>query len=93
MLKIQLDGNFHSDYKQFIEDYPSLLKDTKQRIDWFIKNSNDTRLKNHALRKRMKGKFAFSITGDIRIVFEWLGKRTVRFLAIGGHKKVYTRKI
>ena len=39
----------------------------------------------------MKGKFAFSITNDIRIIYEWLGKNTVRFLAIGGHKKVYTQ--
>ncbi len=39
----------------------------------------------------MKGKFAFSITGDMRIIYEWLGKNTVRFLAIGGHKKVYTQ--
>jgi len=40
----------------------------------------------------MKGKFAFSITDDIRIVYEWLGKSTVRFLAIGEHEKVYTSK-
>ncbi|MBI2086543.1 hypothetical protein HYT74_04330 [Candidatus Daviesbacteria bacterium] len=56
------------------------------------KNPQDTRLKNHSLTGRMIGKWAFSITGDIRIVYEWLGKTAVRFLAIGGHKKVYRRK-
>ncbi|EKE04961.1 MAG: hypothetical protein ACD_19C00427G0008 [uncultured bacterium] len=93
MLKIQLDGSFHVSYKQLVEDYPSLTQEIEKRINWFRKNPDDSRLQNHALRKRMKGKFAFSITGDIRIVYEWLGKSTVRFLVIGGHKKVYTRKI
>jgi len=37
----------------------------------------------------MRGKFSFSITGDVRIVYEWLGRNEVRFLAIGGHRKVY----
>ncbi len=39
----------------------------------------------------MKGKWAFSITDDIRIVYEWKTKNVVRFLAIGGHEKVYGR--
>jgi len=39
----------------------------------------------------MKGKWAFSVTDDIRIVYEWLGKTTVRFLAIGRHSKVYKK--
>lgn len=69
-----------------------LLEEINWRIKLFAINSNDTRLGNHALIKKMKGKFAFSITGDIRIVYKWLGKNTVRFLAVGGHKKVYTRK-
>ena len=40
----------------------------------------------------MAEKWAFSITDDIRIVYEWLNKNTVRFLAIGGHNRVYKRK-
>lgn len=70
-----------------------LLDKIQYLIKLFIINTEDTRLHSHALRKRMKGKFAFSITGDIRIVYEWLGKNTVRFLAIGGHNKVYNRNL
>lgn len=68
-----------------------LLDEINWRIKLFAINSNDTRLGNHALIKRMKGKFAFRITDDIRIVYKWLGKNTVRFLAIGGHSRVYKR--
>jgi mRNA-degrading endonuclease YafQ of YafQ-DinJ toxin-antitoxin module len=57
-----------------------------------MRNPDDTRLDRHPLTKKMGGKWAFSITDDIRIVYEWLGKNTVRFLAIGKHRKVYFRK-
>lgn len=93
MLKIQVDGYFNSSYRELLKDNISIGKEIEKRISWFRNNSDDSRLQNHALRKRMQGKFAFSITGDIRIIYEWLGRNTVRFLAIGGHKKVYTRKI
>lgn len=53
MLKIRLDGNFHLSYKEFMDEYSFLNKEVEQRIDWFKKNSEDSRLDNHALRKRM----------------------------------------
>lgn len=68
---------------------PSLEKEVEKRTEWFRKNPQDTRLDNHNLTKRMEGKWAFSITDDIRIVYEWTNKTTVRFLAIGPHSKVY----
>jgi mRNA-degrading endonuclease YafQ of YafQ-DinJ toxin-antitoxin module len=39
----------------------------------------------------MKGKWAFSITDDIRIIYEWKDKNVVRFLAIGTHPEVYRK--
>ena len=65
----------------------------KKRIRWFKKNPHDTRLDNHLLTKKMIGKWAFSITDDIRIVYEWTNQTTVRFLAIGSHNKVYPRQV
>lgn len=49
----------------------------------------DTRLDSHELTKRMEGGSSFSIDGDVRVVYEWTSKNTVRFLKLGGHKKVY----
>jgi addiction module RelE/StbE family toxin len=63
----------------------------ESKVALFSKNSDDTRLKNHALKKKMKGKWAFSINSDIRIIYKHIGKNTVRFLAIGPHKKVYKK--
>lgn len=89
MVRIQLGRGFNSSYKLFVKRNPHLKREVARRIIWFRKNPADTRLANHALKRRMKGKFAFSITRDTRIIYEWLGKSTVRFLAIGGHKQVY----
>lgn len=92
MPKIIKDGNFEEMYAEVCQEDHLLESEIQQRIRWFKKNPDDTRLDNHSLTKKMAGQWAFSITGDIRIVYEWLGKATIRLLAIGGHKKVYKRK-
>ena len=89
MTKIKRTGQFDRMYKDLLKEIPELENEVDLRMTWFEKNPNDTRLDNHALHKSMKDKFAFSITDDIRIIYEWLGHNTVRFLAIGGHPVVY----
>lgn len=93
MVKIETTGKFIQQFNELRFENPELEAEINNRIHWFQKNPHDTRLKDHLLSKRMAGKRAFSITGDVRIVYEWLSKNTVRFLAIGGHKRVYKRKI
>lgn len=91
MIKIIKSGDYLSMFDEINNQELYIL--ILQKIKIFVNKPDDTRLRNHKLRKRMKGKFAFSITGDVRIVYEWLGKNIVRFLAIGGHNKVYNRKV
>lgn len=92
MVKIEQTGKFNRLLDDLRFGNRQLELEITKRIGWFKKNPHDTRLGNHKLIQRMIGKWAFSITGDIRIVYEWLGETTVRFLAIGGHKRVYKRK-
>ena len=91
MVKIKLSGKFDLSYKELI-----LLESEQKAITWnrvsiFRKNPLDTRLGNHKLKGKLIGKWAFSITDDIRIVYEWKTKNLVRFLAIGRHERVYER--
>ena len=92
MLKIIRTGKYEKLEQDLLLENSKLEVEVLERIIWFKKNPDDTRLENHALTKKMEGRWAFSITDDVRIVYEWLGKTTIRFLAIGGHKKVYKRK-
>ena len=91
MIKIRYTGQYQKLHAKYIELIPDLRKEVDKRVIWFQKNPDDTRLDNHPLTKRLKGKWAFSITDDIRIVYEWKSKNLVRFLAIGPHTRVYKK--
>lgn len=93
MLKIKFGGTYYKTLRKTLEEQPELSITIDQKIKYFQKNFKDTRLDNHSLTGRMGNKCAFSITEDIRIVYEWLGKNTVRFLAIGGHSQVYRKQV
>lgn len=92
MISVKFQGTYYETLSELLEEQPIISSEIDRRIKWFQKNPNDTRLENHQLKDRMYGKWAFSITSDIRIVYEWLGKNTVRFLAIGKHTQVYSRR-
>lgn len=93
MIKVERTGKFNQLLDKIRFENLELELVVSKRIYWFQNNPDDTRLNNHALTKRMASKWAFSITDDVRIVYEWLGKTTVRFLAIGGHKRVYKKAV
>ena len=91
MVRIKYTGGFYRGLGEILRengDYKGLVD---LAIERFVENPKDTRLKVHTLKRRMRGKWAFNVDDDVRIVFEWLGKRAVRFLAIGKHGKVYRR--
>lgn len=71
----------------------SLREDVDRAVHRFCRNPKDTRLHTHALKKRMRGKWAFSVTDDVRIIFVWTEKSAARFLAIGSHTDVYSRPL
>lgn len=94
MLKIKRSGKFNTMLNLLVVDDEELENLIEEVIVLFQENPSDTRLHDHALRRRMKGKRAFSITGDVRIVYREIGKNTVRFLDIGTHPQVYpARKV
>jgi len=91
MIRFEATSKFDIAYRKLVTKNPSLHYLIYQRVRWFCKNPNDSRLKNHALHKRLSGKWAFSVTDDIRIVYQFIGKQYVRFLVIGTHKTVYNQ--
>ena len=90
VIKIKLTGRFDSMYRDLVEGDEELKDLITEKVSWFKRNPADTRLKNHKLSKQLRGKWAFSITDDMRIVYQWQGKNKARFLAIGPHEQVYS---
>lgn len=89
MVKINFGKEFNKQYRNLLDNESDLNELIPAKITLFRNNPQDTRLDNHALTKTMERKWAFSITRNIRIVYEWTAKTTVRFLAIGAHEEVY----
>lgn len=91
-IRIYYSNDYKQDLKILTPNDSELEEEIEKRIRWFKCKPTDERIENHALIGKLKGFWAFSITGDIRILYEWIGKNRARFLAIGGHSKVYTGK-
>ena len=92
MPTVKFASSFNHDYRELLVKEPNIKSTVDERIKWFSLNSNDTRLKDHSLLRTMLGRRAFRITNDIRIVYTWSSKTTVRFLYIGPHSKVYSKR-
>jgi addiction module RelE/StbE family toxin len=89
MIRIKIGKKFDNQYLTLVNKNPELKEIALEKIKLFRSNHQDTRLRNHSLTKRLEGKWAFSITSDIRIVYEWTGQTTIRLLGIGLHRDVY----
>ncbi len=81
----------HNNFKKRYERLNKFLKEkVNSSIEKFYKNPRDPTLMNHALRGRMIGKRAISVTGDVRIIFEEYDNYIlVMMLDVGTHNQVY----
>jgi addiction module RelE/StbE family toxin len=76
--------------KKFYKLTPKLRQKTLNIIKKFKKDPHCPTLKNHALKGRLNGKRAFSVTGDVRVIFKEKDNYiVVIMLDVGIHNKVY----
>ncbi len=80
--------DFDKHYKQRIKPKPKLISQFRERYDLFLAGERGRPLNDHALTGDLQGGRAFSITGDIRVVYIELEDQII-FLAIGTHNQVY----
>ena len=88
-MKIVFHKNFKKNYQKRIKPYKNLKRQFEKRFTLFQKDQNNPILKNHSLRGELEGYFSFSITGDIRVVYQKISSSHVIFLDIGTHNQVY----
>lgn len=87
LMQIKFHRNFEKRFKKLSDKFK---KKTIAAIRRFEKNPFDPVLKNHALTGNLIGKRAFSIAGDMRIIFEEFDNYVlVIMLDIGTHNQVY----
>lgn len=88
-MEIKFHPRFKKSYKRRIAPNKKLALQTEERIILFKSNRKGPVLKDHGLSGAKKGLRAFSITGDIRIVYIPLSDEEVVFIDIGTHNQVY----
>jgi len=69
MIKVIYSGEYHRYLKEFLPT-EEMVELVEGRTLLIRKNFDDTHLKNHPLTRRMEGRWSFSITDDIRIIYE-----------------------
>ena len=87
-MNIKYIGQFSKHFKQRIKPYSPLLSSYAERINLFIKSPKHPLLKDHKLKGKKNELRAFSITGDIRVVY-FIEDNTIHFIDIGTHNQVY----
>lgn len=82
-------------HKRFIKNYKlriqynlKLTSKFQERLVKFLANPKDDELKDHKLTGVLEGFRAFSVTGDIRVVYRII-EGTLDLYDIGSHNQVY----
>lgn len=87
-MRLELSNAFRRDAKKLLQKNPSLKG---RYADLLAKLSNDPfdpALHTHSLAGKLKGKYACSLTYELRVVFKVYGD-IVHLLDIGSHDEVY----
>lgn len=88
MKPVVFHRNFEKHYKQRIQPQQKLSGQFGERYKLFLAGERGKPLDDHALSGSLQGRRAFSITGDIRVIYIELADKII-FLDIGTHSQVY----
>ncbi|MEK7603286.1 MAG: type II toxin-antitoxin system mRNA interferase toxin, RelE/StbE family [Patescibacteria group bacterium] len=88
MKRIELNRSFVKNFRKRIAANSKLMTQYEKRLNMFMEGRLGTPLNDHALTGDMQGRRAFSITGDIRVVYIELQDKII-FIDIGTHNQVY----
>lgn len=89
-MKAYFTKSFKKAYAKRIQQNKNLVKRFDQRYDLFIDDPSNEVLNNHPLSGKLQGYRAFSITGDIRVIY-YIHEDIAYFVDIGTHNQVYGR--
>lgn len=88
MKPIQRDKNFEKHFKSRITPNDNLMQQFEIRLQMFISGVRGTPLNDHSLKGKKRTFRAWSVTGDIRVVYRET-EEYYEFLDIGSHNQVY----
>ncbi len=89
MTKIIFSKSFVRALNKLLSGNPDLENQIKNKLEIFRNNPFDPTLRTHKLKGKLSDYRSFSITGDLRIVFEFTEEGYALLSDIGTHDEVY----
>ena len=85
MIKISYSAEF---IRQFKKLSPEIQEGARDAIELFKNKENHTALRVHRLHGKYAGSLSFSVSYQMRIIFEYVGKnkKNALLLTLGGHE-------
>lgn len=88
MKPVVFHRNFEKHYEKRIKPQQKLVGQFTERYKLFLMSERGKPLDDHALSGGLQGRRAFSITGDVRVIYIELADQII-FLDVGTHSQVY----
>lgn len=88
-MKINFHINFKKNFRKRISPNKNLVKRLEQRLELFLKDPKNPILRGHALVGKRINLRAFSVTGDIRVVY-FIKNNEIYLLDTGAHTLKFT---
>ena len=88
-MQVAFSSAFKRAFKKLTRRQPSLDGAFWARLEIFIEDPFDPRLRTHKLTGDLKGLWSFSLRHDQRVVFFFAEKDSAVLLDIGDHDAVY----
>lgn len=89
MIQIRYHRTFLKSYTKRIKTNPKIKLAFEKRVQEFCRKPTSPQLHDHQLIGQKQNFRSFSITGDIRLVYQYVDENTVLFFDIGSHNQVY----
>ena len=87
-MEVKYHKRFLKNYRKRIVLNPKLAEQFAERLRKFKENPADLILKDHRLTGRMEEYRAFSVSGDIRVIYRTI-EDEIWLYDIGSHNQVY----
>jgi len=88
-MKALFSPSFNRSLRSILKKQPELRDTFWRKVELFQESPFHPSLKNHTLGGKLKRLRSFSITREIRVVFEFTPEGNALFTDIGDHDEVY----
>lgn len=88
-MEVAFSSSFRRAFKKLVKGKPSLEDVFWAKVEIFVRDPYDGRLRTHKLSGKLHELWSFSVTYDVRVVLSFVEDDRAIFEDIGNHDTVY----